>query len=147
MTASSVRVVDIGVAKGNALPPSVAAWLREMERCVRERDFAVGRGLFADGVVGFGTREPRAEGLDALERDQWRPTWTTTEGFRFDLGSARATVAGRLACVAVRWSSLGIGENGGRFERRGRATLVLDGVGGTPVCVHSHFSLDPTPVR
>jgi hypothetical protein len=127
-------------------------WLLEMQRCVRARDFAGGRALFADDVFSFGTRTPVAEDAAELEREQWREVWTQTAGFTFELERARSIFEGRLRCIAVPWRSLGL-RGGSTFERRGRATLVLAGgedrryPEGGLICVHSHFSIEPDADR
>jgi ketosteroid isomerase-like protein len=126
-----------------SVPDEVAAWLEEMERCVRARDYSAARSLFDTKVVGYGTREPVAHGLDELEEKQWRQVWPATEGFKFRIESARCASADGTVAVAVEWDSLGLSEDGGRFDRPGRATLVLREREGRLVAVHSHFSLRP----
>jgi len=130
----------------STLPPAVDDWLVAFERAVRERDFAAGRTLFASDAVGFGSIAPRYASLDALDAEQWRRVWPSTEAFTFDRD---ALVIGdhTLATVATTWRSTGIDPTGQRFERQGRVTLVLRRVAGTLRCVHSHYSLVPGTER
>jgi ketosteroid isomerase-like protein len=137
-------------ALSSDLSSEVRGWLTAMEECVRERNFERARTLFSPDVFAFGSLTPAAEGLDNLERDQWREVWNHTSGFRFELDLARSMALGQGACVAAPWRSLGVRTDGSTFERRGRATLVLQRVAGRLVAVHSHFSLqsqDPKPGR
>jgi ketosteroid isomerase-like protein len=118
------------------------AWLREFAKAVRDRDYAGARGMCRDDVTGFGTVSARYQGVDELEQGQWRPVWDRTEGFEFDFGSATIW-ADEALVVATEWSSVGIGVDGSRRPRRGRATIVLAGPDGELRAVHTHFSMSP----
>lgn len=126
----------------------IRAWTAAFAACVRERDFARGRSLFAVDVSSFGTVARRAQGLRALERDQWRRVWPVTEGFDFDGDTLEVLPAtdGSLVVVLADWASRGVAENGETFPRRGRATLILAPRPASPLgyeAVHSHFSFLP----
>ena len=129
--------------------PDPIAWLEAFADRVRARDLDGGRRFFAPGATGFGTRAARVDGLDDLVEQQWRPVWTSTRGFRFDVEDALVATAadGSQTTVAATWSSEGVTGDGTTFDRAGRATLVLVPDPGSPVglvAVHSHFSEDPT---
>lgn len=125
----------------------VLGWLRAWARCIRERDFDAGHRLFDPDVVSFGTFVAVAQGIDELEREQWRRTWPFIDNFRFDHEAARVFLSPDrlLATVAVGWSSVGVGADGKPFGRPGRASLVV--LRTTPNAewraVHTHFSLSP----
>ena len=76
---------------------------------------------------------------------QWSQVWPTIEDFRFLTDQLIAQVSpDRLqAVVIVSWASPGIGADGSRFDRPGRATVVLvrDAVGSAWRGPHTHFSL------
>ena len=77
--------------------------------------------------------------------NQWKQVWPSIEGFRFDTASMRATVSpdGRLAALAVTWTSTGFDRDGEPFDRPGRATLVLAREPPAPWRgIHAHFSLN-----
>jgi ketosteroid isomerase-like protein len=118
-------------------------WLLAMQRCVRDRDYETARELFSPDVFSFGTVAPAADGVERLERDQWREIWSRTTDFSFELDGARSITAGECVCVAAPWRSLGTRSDGTAFERRGRATLVLARSANRLVAVHSHFSMWP----
>jgi len=118
-------------------------WLRAFTSAVRARDYAAGDDLFHDEVVAFGTLSWRSEGRDQLRRQQWHPVWERTEGFDFSLADAEQWRDGELIVVASPWSSLGIQDDGGRFRRRGRATIVLSRFDGRLKALHTHFSMAP----
>lgn len=122
---------------------AVARWLEDFAEAVRSADYARGAALFDPGALGFGTVAQRADGLDALTREQWRHVWDATEGFRFDLADARIEAAGELAWVAATWSSMGFTDAGAPFLRAGRATIVLRRGAAGWRAVHTHFSLNP----
>lgn len=130
--------------------PDPIAWLEAFAGHVRDRDLEAGRRLFAPATTGFGTRAARVDGLDDLVDRQWRPIWTSTQGFRFDVDDAVVAAAadGSQTTVAATWSSEGVADDDTTFARRGRATLVLVPDPASPVglvAVHSHFSEDPDP--
>ena len=122
---------------------AVVAWLEDFAAAVRSQDFAGGRAMFAPDAIGFGTVATVADGLDRLETDQWRRVWTVTRGFSFDLTSMRHGGCDATYWVAVPWSSWGRDASGREFERRGRATIVLQREGDRLVSKHTHFSFAP----
>jgi ketosteroid isomerase-like protein len=124
---------------------SVREWLREWGREVAAVDIAAARARFADDLSAFGTRADVVIGRDQVEGEQWLPTWPAIEDFMFLVDDAQVVLSpdGLMAVVATGWTSTGIDENGTRFPRPGRATVVLsrerpaaDWIG-----VHTHFSL------
>jgi ketosteroid isomerase-like protein len=121
----------------------VHQWLADFAQAVRARDIEKGRSLFAPDVVGFGTRTAFMAGLDALVEQQWRPIWNSTHGFCFQLDDVQAAIEGNLAWAAAPWTSWGIANDGKNFQRRGRATYVLQRRGSKWLAVHSHHSLNP----
>jgi ketosteroid isomerase-like protein len=118
-----------------------AAWLLDMQRCVRSRDYRAARELFALDVQAFGTHSPAMHGLDALEREQWRQVWPCICGFTYRLDTLCVWSRGDGLYLSVEWDSEGVRDDGGRFNRPGRATLGLAERDGELVAVHSHFSL------
>jgi ketosteroid isomerase-like protein len=133
-------VVDPGIGK------QLEAWLEAFAEQVRRVDFAGARRLFAPSLRGFGTRAFSAESRDAVEREQWAYVWPSTRGFHFELDALSVWLSpdGRHASLALPWRSTGLAPDGARFERRGRATLVLARADGDAwLGVHTHFSLDP----
>lgn len=131
---------------------AIRAFFAEWGGYVAAVDFASARPLFDDGVIGFGTFMDTVVGLDNLERGQWRSIWPTIEDFRFNLDSLKCVVAPErlMAMGAITWNSTGIAENGERFDRPGRATVVFARADTAQPWrgVHTHFSLNPgTPQR
>jgi ketosteroid isomerase-like protein len=126
-----------------SLEREIQDWLESFATAVRARCYDCGRRLFDRGVLGFGTRAERVDGLDALESRQWREIWETTRDFRFDLGSARCDSTGHQAWVGALWSSTGLRPGGATFPRCGRATIVLVRRPEGWRAVHTHFSMAP----
>lgn len=124
---------------------SVRAWVDEWGAQVAAVEMDAARLRFADDVVAFGTFANVVVGLDQLYDDQWSQVWPTIEGFRFLTDAMEVLVApGRLMAVAVvGWDSVGVAEDGTRFPRPGRATIVLTRAAPTAPWVgrHTHFSL------
>jgi ketosteroid isomerase-like protein len=126
----------------------ILEWFRTWEAAINARDFESARALFDNAVVGFGTTVEVAHGLDELEHEQWRKTWPRIERFRFNFEEMKVLLEeeGESATVLSTWSSLGIREDGGRFERPGRTTVVLKrNAMGSWKAIHTHFSLKPDP--
>lgn len=134
----------------------IRAWFVRWAELVRDQDFEAARALFADDVVGFGTRMHVVQGLDRLEQLQWRHVWPTIEGFEFIVDELHVGISAdaSLAWAVVPWVSSGFHDDGGRFDRPGRATVIF-ARGGDPnltpggwLALHTHISLAPgTPQR
>jgi ketosteroid isomerase-like protein len=127
---------------------AVREWFARLSRHCAGVDYASARAIFAGDVVSFGTKAEVVVGLDRLEAEQWRGIWPNITGFAIDLASVRAGGGAGLAWGVASWDSTGYDERGRPFERRGRATVVLERRNGSWLCIHSHFSLKPgTPPR
>jgi ketosteroid isomerase-like protein len=124
---------------------SVRSWIAAWGAEVAAADIAEARKRFADDVSAFGTHADVVVGLDRLVTEQWAAIWPAIEDFRFLTDGMQVLVsADRLQAVAiVGWSSTGIADDGTRFDRPGRATVVLrrDNPDVPWIGVHTHFSL------
>ncbi|MGD9995417.1 MAG: Rieske 2Fe-2S domain-containing protein [Ilumatobacteraceae bacterium] len=124
---------------------SVREWIDAWGREVAAVDLVSGRRRFAADVSAFGTHADVVVGRDALEEAQWSRIWPAIEAFAFLTDEMQVIVSpDRLQAVAVvGWTSQGIAEDGSRFDRPGRATVVLrrDAPDDAWVGVHTHFSL------
>jgi len=131
-----------------AVQQSLQNWLDTFAMYVREKDFASGRAMFSDDVIGYGTWTDRMVGMDNLFDNQWSNVWPRTEGFTFDrdytdfwVDSAEEPTQ---CTIAALWSSTGIDEYGEHFKRNGRSTIVLRRtLGGEWQAIHTHFSFFP----
>jgi ketosteroid isomerase-like protein len=127
------------------LEQEVAAWVRDWGAEVAAADLRSGRQRFAPGLLAFGTHADVVEGRDDVEAQQWSQIWPAIEDFAFDLAHLRVLGSpdGLLAVAIVPWTSTGIDADGGRFDRPGRATIVLEreDTGAPWVGTHTHFSL------
>lgn len=120
------------------------AWLLQWEDAINACDFAGARLLFSPDVVSFGTLAGAMAGLQELEASQWRKVWPFIKDFKFD--SPVVLLGGKPALSAVivsLWHSKGKAGEGGWYDRKGRATLVLRLDNGLLRCCHSHLSMDP----
>jgi len=124
---------------------SVAAWIDAWGAEVAAVDMAAARQRFAADVSAFGTHADVVTGLDRLQAEQWSAIWPAIEDFRFLTDELQVLISpDRLQAVAVvGWSSTGIAADGSRFDRPGRATVVLrrDALDQRWLGVHTHFSL------
>jgi ketosteroid isomerase-like protein len=125
----------------NSIAEWVAAWGAE----VAAVDIRAGRRRFDDDLVAFGTHADVVVGRDAVEAGQWSQIWPAIEDFQFLLEDLRVRLSpdALMAVAILPWSSTGIAANGSRFDRPGRATIVLerDAIGDPWVGTHTHFSL------
>ncbi len=123
----------------------VAAWVAGWSAEVAAADIRAGRRRFADDMIAFGTHADVVEGRDAVEAEQWSQIWPAILDFAFDVDRLRvlASPDGLLAVAIVPWASTGIAGDGSRFDRPGRATIVLERatVGDPWLGTHTHFSL------
>jgi ketosteroid isomerase-like protein len=124
---------------------SIAGWVADWGREVAAVDLVAARERFAADLLAFGTHADVVATRAAVEAEQWAQIWPAIEDFEFDVAQLRVISSeDRLQAVAiVPWTSTGIDADGGRFDRPGRATIVLrrnhgDGVW---IGVHTHFSL------
>ena len=124
---------------------SVKQWIEEFGQEVAAVDIAAARLRFATDVSAFGTHADVVVGRDNLEAEQWSQVWPAIEDFRFITDELQALISpDRLLAVAVvGWTSIGIAEDGQRFARPGRATVVLrrESVEEPWLGIHTHFSL------
>jgi ketosteroid isomerase-like protein len=134
------RAAESGSAEATRI---ALGWLAAMESCVRAVDYARCRRIFADDVVGYGTRIEAAVGLDALERDQWRHIWGAIRGFTFQTDRLVYRSYGDGLWLACPWTSQGRADDGSWIARPGRMTAVLERRGERWLAVHTHFSLVP----
>jgi ketosteroid isomerase-like protein len=124
---------------------SVRSWIDGWGSEVAAADLASGRRRFAADVSAFGTHADVVVGRDELERQQWARIWPAIEEFRFLTDDMQVLISpDRLMAVAVvGWTSFGIAEDSSRFDRPGRATVVLsrDVIESPWVGIHTHLSL------
>jgi ketosteroid isomerase-like protein len=95
-------------------------------------------------IVVFGTYQELVRGLTAWTETQWDNVWRRTDGFAFDLENTAvlASADGTMATAIAPWTSTKFHPDGTRFERPGRATIVLMcQPDGRWLGVHSHMSL------
>ena len=124
---------------------TVLDWLAGWGAEVAVADIRSGRQRFTTELTAFGTHADVEVGRDAVEAAQWSQIWPAIEDFVFRVDRAQVLVSDDrlMAVVASPWDSTGIAEDGSRFPRPGRATVVLrrDTVDAPWMGVHTHFSL------
>jgi ketosteroid isomerase-like protein len=128
-----------------AITEEVAEWVRSWGAEVAAADIRAGRQRFAGELLAFGTHADVVEGREHVEAEQWSQIWPAIEAFAFQLDElrVRSSADGLMAVAIVPWTSVGIGPDGSRFDRPGRATIVLerDRAGAPWLGTHTHFSL------
>lgn len=129
---------------GDAIAP-LRDWLRQLQTCVRNQDFAGGRALCVPELLAFGTRAEMVDGVEQVMERQWRQVWPRIRDFTIDADKARGAVHGGRGWVAARWDSLGVRSDGSTFARPGRLTILFERRGERWLAFHTHFSLSPTP--
>lgn len=130
----------------------IERWFGAWSEHVAAVDFAPALELFEGNIASFGTHMDVVEGLDRLAENQWRNVWPTIEDFRWNLETLKVGVSpDRLFAIGViTFSSTGIAEDGGRFDRPGRGTVAFAraAVDAPWKGVHTHVSLNPgTPQK
>jgi len=138
-------------AATNAMPMADATttqaihdWLDRFAACVRDVDYAAARPFWHPDIIIFGTHQELVHGLANWTATQWDNVWPRTEGFAFDLANTAVLLSadGSMATVITPWTSTGFLPDGTRFDRPGRATLILARQpDGRWLGVHSHMSL------
>ena len=141
----NVEVCVVVPSSGELDRDSVKAWVDAWGEEVADANIGEARKRFAADVSAFGTHADVVKGLDRLVDEQWSQIWPAIEGFRFltDLFEVTISPDRRMAVAVVGWASTGIGADGSRFDRPGRATIVLqrDDPDAAWVGTHTHFSL------
>lgn len=126
---------------------AISSWFEEWGALVADVNFVAARPLFHEDVIGFGTFMTVVRGLEQLETHQWRSIWPTIEGFSFIVDQLISDVSsdGLQAWGIVPWSSTGIHEDGTRYPRPGRATVLFSRASTTEPwrALHTHISLAP----
>jgi ketosteroid isomerase-like protein len=129
----------------DGLEQEIADWVAGWSAEVAAADIRAGRRRFVDGLIAFGTHADVVEGRDRVEEQQWSQIWPKIDDFAFDVAQlrVRASPDALMAVAIVPWSSTGVHADGTRFDRPGRATIVLErtAVGEPWMGTHTHFSL------
>lgn len=123
---------------------SVHKWLNQFAVCVREVDYDAARPLWHPDIIVFGTFQELVRGRQAWIDTQWSNVWPRTDGFTFDLPNTTVLLSpdNNMATVITPWTSTGVHPDGSRFERPGRATLILARQPDESwLGIHSHMSL------
>ena len=119
-------------------------WLQQWEKLINANDYENARPLFSPDVISFGTVAGFVSGLSELETRQWRKVWPTIKEFKFADPIILPTGEPAHSFVIIsRWHSKGREADGGWYDRKGRATLVLRVEGRLLRCCHSHLSMEP----
>ena len=127
----------------------IAAWFLTLARCMGAVDFKAASQIYDSEIFSFGSvaTVPIMDGWETLEREQFRRVWPTTEDTAFETDTMRLVLSDdqSLAVAAIRWSSKGLAEDGTRFDRPGRATVVFRraGADGPWRALHTNIALDP----
>ncbi len=145
LTGDSVKVFVASISPATTDNQSVKAWVDDWGAEVAAVDLAAARLRFATDVSAFGTHADVVIGRDNLETEQWSQIWPAIEDFRFVSDEMQILMSpDRLQAIAVvGWTSIGIARDGHRFDRPGRATVVLtrDSIDKPWLGIHTHFSL------
>lgn len=124
---------------------AIRAWFSTLNSQVNALDFAAARSSVTEDFVAFGTFSDFIVGIDDAEQNQWRNVWPKIKDFRVDVEGVRGfTSPDRLFAVGLAFfESIGFGEDGAPFDRRGRATVTFTrATADEPwVANHSHMSL------
>lgn len=119
----------------------VAGWGAE----VSAANIAAGRRRFSTELVAFGTHADVVQGREQVEAQQWSQVWPAIDDFDFELDQLELLVSPDrlMAVVIVPWNSTGVAEDGVRFPRPGRATVVVErpALDQPWLGTHTHFSL------
>ena len=112
-------------------------------------DYRSASRIYDPEIFSFGSvaAVPIMDGWEVLEREQFRKVWPTSEDTTFDTENMRVALSddASLAISAIRWTSTGINQDGSRFNRPGRATVVFrrSAADGPWRALHTNISLDP----
>lgn len=124
---------------------AVHLWFARLAECVGAVDYSAAFPLFAEDLVAFGTYDDFVIGREKVMEAQWKNVWPTIRNFRWRLDEVTAIVSpDRLAAAGLAiFESDGFRRDGSRFDRPGRATVVLTRAeaGDDWVASHTHMSL------
>lgn len=123
---------------------AILDWLETFAGHVRAVDYASARPMWHPDLLAFGTFNDVISGRETAIATQWDNVWPRTADFAFDLARTHilASGDGMMAVAVTPWTSTGFHTDGSRFDRPGRATLVLQRDAGSWRCIHSHMSLN-----
>lgn len=119
-------------------------WFLELQACVCAVDYDRAERIFAPDVVGFGTYEGVARGLQTLRTAQWQNSWPNIRDFTFRLNELHWGAERTLAWAICPWDSTDFRPDDSRFARPGRATVIMERRDERWLAVHTHFSLFPS---
>ena len=123
----------------------IRRWFQRLADHVQAVDYVGAQPLFAEDLIAFGTFADFVTGRDATEQRQWRSMWPTIDHFRCRVDGMHTIISEdrRTAVGMVVFDSTGYTEDGGPYDRPGRATVVFGRaeIGADWVAQHTHFSL------
>jgi ketosteroid isomerase-like protein len=121
----------------------ILEWLTVFAGHVRAVDYAGARPMWHPDLLAFGTYNNVIQGLETAIATQWDNVWPRTADFTFDLAGTHVLAAAdaSIAVAITPWTSTGFHQDGSRFDRPGRATMVF-ARDASWRCVHSHMSLN-----
>ena len=132
--------------KSNQHHVSIKLWFKKWESYVIDKDFSSARKLFDKNVVSFGTWMDVVQGLDNLEKKQWKKIWPKITNFTFltETLFVQLSLDNLFSNCVLAWDSVGYDEFGKKFKRSGRATITLnrDNFNKPWKAIHSHLSLN-----
>jgi len=134
--------------KNNQDHVSIKSWFKEWESFVINKNFDSARKLFDKDVVSFGTWMDVVQGLNNLEKKQWKSIWPNISNFCFltDTLFIQFSPDKLLANCVLIWDSIGYNPDGVKFKRPGRATVTLQRTSFKKSwkAIHTHLSLNRT---
>ncbi len=139
----STLPTDLPLANA-AIRADILDWLEVFSGFVRTVDYASARPMWHPDLLAFGTYNDVIQGLETAIATQWDNVWPRTADFAFDLAGTHVLAAAdaTMAVAVTPWTSSGFHQDGSRFDRPGRATMVFAKADGAWRCVHSHMSLN-----
>ena len=106
---------------------SIFDWLERLAACVRAVDYSAARPFWHRDIIVFGTYQELVRGRELRAETQWSNVWPRASDSAFDLDNTVvfSSTDGGIATVSTPWTSTGFQTDGSRFDRPGRATIIL----------------------
>ena len=121
----------------------VKQWYIKFGECCKSRDFESAIKLVSSDVCSFGTKVDIVTNLKDLQAQQWQNIWPYIDNFHFLVDKLIADGNNELAWGITPWSSIGYDSEGNRFDRPGRATVILKKYNDVWIAIHTQYSLIP----
>ncbi len=116
----------------------ILGWLNAFASAVRSKDYRLGKNLYYENSINFGTKTNYSKNIEEYSQLQWEIIWDSSRDFNF-IEILDSSLNDNIGYCLVTWSNITKVKLKETF-REGRATFIFKFFDGKLLAIHSHFS-------